>query len=151
MKATSYTSAHDRIRRLKGPASEQLCVCGERAQGWAYTHDDPCPWEQVSPEGLRFSHDPDRYVAMCALCHNRYDKPLITECPAGHKYTPANTIIDGGKRKCKTCVYKRNRERELTPNQRARRIQRQRERRAENRKSGISSRGTPLKRGIQQG
>ncbi|MDQ5860674.1 MAG: hypothetical protein M3536_00225, partial [Actinomycetota bacterium] len=66
-----------------------------------------------------------------------YDKSEITHCPQGHEYSEDNTLIDSGKRKCKACVYKRNRDRGrkfgLNPEHRARKSQLQRERRASSR------------------
>jgi hypothetical protein len=82
---------------------------------------------------MKFSADPSRYEPMCRRCHRLYDKAHIVNCPKGHEYTPENTIIDAGKRKCKTCVYARNRSRPLAPEQRERKNQLQRERRAERR------------------
>jgi hypothetical protein len=69
---------------------------------------------------------------MCKRCHRALDKSAITHCPSDHEYTPDNTLMDVGKRKCKTCVYAKNREynRNLSPAQRARKVELQRQRRA---------------------
>ena len=32
-----------------------------------------------------------------------------THCPQGHEYTPENTMIDDGRRKCRTCLRARSR------------------------------------------
>jgi hypothetical protein len=66
-----YTAAHDRVRRARGPASAQTCACGAAARHWAYTHDDPA--ELVAPDGVRYSGDPARYVALCVPCHKSGD------------------------------------------------------------------------------
>jgi len=131
----AYYSAHRRVWRIRGKASFHSCIrCGSQASDWAYTHDDPCPQEWISPRGYRYSGDVRRYTPMCHPCHVEYDKPEITHCPQGHEYNDENTILDAGKRKCKTCVYKRNRDRGkqfgLSPEQRARKTLLQRERRA---------------------
>lgn len=127
---TSYSGIHAHLSRTRGRAVEHVCACGARAAEWAYTHDDPCPNERVDPRGKRFSVDVARYVPMCLRCHRLYDKSAITRCPQGHEYTEENTLMDAGKRKCKTCVYARNRKRKPTPEQQARRIELQRIRRA---------------------
>ncbi len=41
---------------------------------------------------------------------NNWNK-FKTHCPVGHEYTEENTIIDQGKRVCRKCKYKRNKER----------------------------------------
>lgn len=33
----------------------------------------------------------------------------ITHCPQGHEYAGSNVFLDGGKRKCRTCVNERQR------------------------------------------
>jgi len=134
MNEITYIGAHERIWRAKGKASNYMCGCGEGADEWAYTYDDPCPNEMVSPLGQKYSADFTRYVPMCRRCHRVYDKAVITHCPQGHEYAGENLIYDAGKRKCRTCVYKRNRDRSrefgLSPEQRKRKSDLQRERRA---------------------
>lgn len=90
------------MRRLKGPASAHNCPCGRLAQDWAYQGGDPN--ERVDPKlGYVFSLDPDRYLPMCHSCHLRMDNAHVTACPQGHKYTPENTFLNGGRRACKKC------------------------------------------------
>ena len=134
-KQIAYYSAHRRVWRVKGKAVEHACVrCGGQASEWAYKHDDPCPNEWTSPRGYKYSGDVDRYAPMCHPCHVDYDKPSITHCPQGHEYVGENLIMDGGKRKCRACVYQRNNDRRkkfgMTPEQKERKLQLQRERRA---------------------
>ena len=54
--------------------------------------------------------------------------------PQGHEKVGRNLLIDEGKRKCRTCVYARNRERRrthpMTAEQKARKLELQRQRRA---------------------
>lgn len=128
-----YTGAHQRVYRTRGKASDHTCSCGRQAFAWAYKHDTPDPDELMTPQGRRYSADPSYYVAMCGSCHNRFDKECITHCPAGHAYAGRNLLLDGGKRKCRECVYARNRERSrrgLNPVAHARKIELQRLRRA---------------------
>ena len=55
-----YFGAHNRVRKLRGPAKEQSCSCGRRAQHWAHLHGtDPT--------------EPMNYQAMCQRCHFAYD------------------------------------------------------------------------------
>jgi hypothetical protein len=129
MTTTSYMAAHDKTRRVRGRAAEQICAHrGGKAREWAYSHEDP--EEFADSHGRRFSAHPDQYVALCKHCHQVFDKALITRCPKGHPYEGANLLIDAGKRKCRTCVYARNRQRKPTAAQKARRIELQRIRRA---------------------
>jgi len=135
MSNLTYSGAHARVRRIRGEASgHSCCHCGDQAQEWAYKHTSPIVGELTSPDGRKYSGDPDSYQPMCFRCHRLYDKAAITNCPHGHEYSEENTILDAGKRKCKTCVYKRNRDRSreigLTPEQRKRKSDLQRERRA---------------------
>lgn len=134
MNEITYIGAHERIWRAKGKARNYMCGCGEGADEWAYTYDDPCPNEMVSPLGQKYSADFTRYVPMCLRCHRVYDKAVITHCPQGHEYAGENLIYDAGKRKCKTCVYRRNEawraNNPMTPERHARRLEMQRQRRA---------------------
>jgi hypothetical protein len=134
MSEITYIGAHMRVWRSRGKASGYTCTCGAAAKEWAYTHDTPCPNELTSPLGQKYSTDISKYVPLCFRCHRTYDNAEITHCPQGHEYAGDNLIYDGGNRKCKTCVYKRNNDRRkkfgMTPEQKARKVQLQRERRA---------------------
>lgn len=73
---TSYSGAHDRIRRDRGSASEYDCVdCGRQASQWSYNHSDFD--ELYSAEkasfGLPFSLDVGNYDPRCIPCHKRFD------------------------------------------------------------------------------
>jgi hypothetical protein len=132
-RSIGYVGAHQRVYRAHGSAAEHSCACGAQAKYWAYNHESPDPNELVSPEGQRYSGEPSYYLPMCAPCHARFDRKHITHCPSGHPYSGGNLLIENGKRKCRACVYARNRERNrkgLTPEARARKSQLQRERRA---------------------
>ena len=76
----AYHSAHARVHRLKGKASNHSCVnCGARAADWAYDHQDES--EKVGPAHngggvvsiVRYSTDPDHYQPMCKCCHRKFD------------------------------------------------------------------------------
>ena len=41
----------------------------------------------------------------------RSPRVQVTHCPAGHPYAGDNLLLDNGKRKCRTCVNRRVRER----------------------------------------
>lgn len=128
----SYMGTHNRIRRERGSAENYSCAaCGKQAMEWAYSNSSPA--EVVDARGRRYSRNLDDYAPMCFRCHRLHDKAQITACPQGHAYEGSNVLIDNGKRKCRTCVYARNRARKPTPEQKARRIELQRIRRAKER------------------
>lgn len=125
-------SAHNRTRRVRGKAAAQSCTgCGGPAKEWALRHDAAAL--VTDEEGRSYSDDPYDYSAMCFRCHRLMDKASITHCPQGHEYEGDNLLLDGGKRKCRECVYARNSARRkrvpMTPEQKARKIELQRLRR----------------------
>lgn len=125
---TTYSGAHVNVTLHRGKAILHLCQCGKTAQEWALRHD--APGVQSDTNGKKFSVDPDDYRPMCYRCHRLYDKSAITHCPHGHPYDGENLIIDAGKRKCRTCVYARNRARPLSPASKAKKAEYQRRTRA---------------------
>lgn len=93
-------AVHNRLRRIRGNASNFTCPCGEQAKEWAYRNQSA---HQITDrEGRRYS-----------------------------PYAGENLLMDDGKRKCRTCVYARNRKRPLTPEQKERKNALQRLRRRE--------------------
>lgn len=72
-----YSGAHDRVRALRGPASQYDCLhCRNNlAEDWAYDHLDPD--ERISSEekriGLVYSIDPKFYIPLCKRCHSVFD------------------------------------------------------------------------------
>lgn len=122
-----YNNAHMRVRRARGPAKTYQCRCGDQARDWAYIGSES---EYVNERGWRYSNDINAYEPMCRPCHRRFDADAITHCPKGHPYAGDNLLVDAGKRKCKTCVYARNRARPLSPASKARAAEMQRRRRA---------------------
>lgn len=73
--AITYTSAHDRVRAVKGAASIHLCIdCSSRAEDWSYTGDGG-DRERVDPEsGCRYSLSIENYVPRCKSCHCATDR-----------------------------------------------------------------------------
>jgi len=68
----TYRSAHSRLTRERGKASEQTCVdCNGRAHHWSYDHTDPN--ELTSPEGQPYSLKLTCYAPRCASCHAVFD------------------------------------------------------------------------------
>ena len=124
---TTYSGAHANVTLHRGRATEYECLCGAQAKEWALRHG--APGIRPNSGGQEFSTEPNDYAPMCFRCHRLYDKARITHCPQGHPYSGDNLIYDAGKRKCKTCVYARNRARRVSPEQKARKIELQRTRR----------------------
>lgn len=61
--AVVYRSAHNRVERERGKATEHACIdCGEQAAHWSFD------------EITGFSPDPSRYSPRCVPCHHRHDQ-----------------------------------------------------------------------------
>lgn len=82
-----YSAAHERVRRLYGPASDHYCIgCGAPAQHWSYDHADPD--ELISPTlGIAYSLDTDRYQPRCVSCHKTFDLAHLNGTPLEHLAT----------------------------------------------------------------
>lgn len=115
----TYRTAHTRVVRLRGLASQHDCVvCGARASEWSYDHTDPAE-KQETIQGWRgiewtvsYSADVERYEPLCRLCHIRRDRkggwPRRTHCVNGHRFDAVNTYVrPGGERNCRTCQRER--------------------------------------------
>lgn len=76
MATVGYMGAHNRTRRLRGPADRQQCVdCGGQAHDWAYDHlDSNEQWEQFGQFALPYSSSPTHYIPLCRSCHVVFDK-----------------------------------------------------------------------------
>lgn len=73
---SQYTKVHDRLREVRGKASEHLCrECGGQAEQWCYLHNgDP---EFLDVTGTPFSQDIEAcYAPMCRSCHRKFDAGL---------------------------------------------------------------------------
>ena len=67
----TYGSAHQRVSRRKGKASDHLCIdCGLKASQWSYNHS--CPKELHSQLGP-YSPDWEQYDPRCVPCHKKFD------------------------------------------------------------------------------
>lgn len=68
----TYISAHFRVRRTKGPATNYACVqCEGPAHEWAYDHADP---DEKDEDGKgTYSTKIEHYRPMCRRCHTRFD------------------------------------------------------------------------------
>lgn len=84
--AVTYAAAHNRVRRLQGPASLHLCPCGKPAQHWAYLHGSEK--EVIDRDGFPFSPDPADYRALCVSCHKRFDLARKAKTAADRKDGP---------------------------------------------------------------
>lgn len=74
----SYTSAHFRIKRLWGAASQFSCVfdCGQQAQDWAYDNSDPSELYGPTIHAKAYcfySPYPEFYMPLCRKCHKNFD------------------------------------------------------------------------------
>ena len=81
----SYQSAHEWVRRDRGPARDHPCVgCGKTAAHWSYDHTDPDQRYEpgLSAKPVAYSLDTSRYQPRCVRCHKRYDLELARR-PAG--------------------------------------------------------------------
>jgi hypothetical protein len=112
----TYSGIHLRLYRERGEAKQFNCDCGAQAEEWSYDYDKQSVNERVGSHGiaddLKYSLDINDYTPRCKTCHSIFDqRDIRPECPKGHEYTEHNIIYDNGRRKCKTCVYARNRER----------------------------------------
>ena len=69
----TYETAHDRVRRDRGPARAHACVdCDGPSLHWSYDHTDPD--ELTHPKGYPYSLDVGRYEPRCPRCHARFDQ-----------------------------------------------------------------------------
>lgn len=66
----AYTVAHNRVRNVKGKASQHLCSCGQQAKDWAMNNDSLNVKES---KHYKWSTNVDDYKPMCRSCHKRYD------------------------------------------------------------------------------
>jgi hypothetical protein len=67
-----YNAIHQRLKRDRGPASEQWCTdCGGPAMDWAYDHLDP---DELMGKDGPYSLDLAHYRARCRRCHQAEDR-----------------------------------------------------------------------------
>ncbi len=73
----AYSTAHSRVRSLRGRASNYGCEhCDNQADDWAYNHSDPDELisDRAGSLGMRYSPDPMAYISLCKSCHIKFDK-----------------------------------------------------------------------------
>lgn len=76
---TTYTAAHARLKRLRGPASRWQCLeCGAPAEQWAYRPGGPYERVTVEQNGKHqqrrtWSPRLDDYDPLCKQCHRARD------------------------------------------------------------------------------
>lgn len=147
-----YMRAHYAARNAIDKTCEH-CGANERLHA-ALRPDVPAEHIKIDPiSKCSFSLYPLDYFALCIPCHRKLDwVELRTHCRHGHEYTPENTHVKSdGSRRCRTCHREQARlhnsqpekrqiknERDstyrtahpMTPEQKARKLELQRQRRA---------------------
>lgn len=77
--AATYSAVHQRVKKVRGAASEHRCKCDATARQWAYQHGDPN--ERIGPmhngELAPYSTNIQAYEPMCVPCHKKYDLGVI--------------------------------------------------------------------------
>lgn len=78
LEAPTYISAHIRVTRDRGRASDYNCRCGVPAEDWAYDHADPNELSEYDGRGAGrtrvYSADSWHYLPMCRACHRAFDR-----------------------------------------------------------------------------
>lgn len=79
--AVDYSSAHKRVRAMKGKASSHLCVdCGGPAAHWSYIGGDPDerkgPRHDDPTKLIAYSLDPGFYSPRCVADHVAFDRRM---------------------------------------------------------------------------
>lgn len=67
----SYTAVHQRLKRTRGLAKDQICPCGQPARQWSYIGP------REPGERLPYSPDLSLYEARCVPCHKKADMQAI--------------------------------------------------------------------------
>lgn len=119
VEGTSYRLAHARLKSARGVASTHHCAdCGQKAQDWAYLGGAPDERTEIGRRGKPqpYSENFDYYAPLCRMCHRRRDwVEKKSTCNYGHPFTPENTGMSKGRRRCRACAraryheYKRRR------------------------------------------
>ena len=92
-----YSTMHNRVRQVRGPASEHPCIdnCGKSADAWSYDHADPF---EVSEDrhglALTYSLSTAHYQPRCNSCHTFFDRGaeswgncMAPDCTRGTAYS----------------------------------------------------------------
>lgn len=71
----SYSAVHQRLKRVRGAATEHICAdCGSRGAQWSYDREDAD--ERQSEDGP-YSVNLEHYVSRCVPCHKRFDLKAV--------------------------------------------------------------------------
>lgn len=71
----SYFTAHDRLRRWRGPASECVRCSSSGPYQWAYDRENAK--KRLVENGMPFSPDVNDYIPLCVSCHKLFDLSMI--------------------------------------------------------------------------
>lgn len=97
--APRYKTVHDRLRKIKGPASRYRCEilgCAAHAQEWAYDHTDPDELTFMQRgRPIAFSANLDRYRPWCRSHHRLYDFLIAGRSQMVHEGEPRIEIEVG--------------------------------------------------------
>ncbi len=90
----SYTAIHLRLRKERGPAKECIFGCGHSRYQWAHNFDGE-------------SADLEEYVAMCTICHARFDAAIkATNTDTATRWRPGRQSgALAGREKAKECLW----------------------------------------------
>lgn len=77
----TYTTAHQRVAKRRGPATDHPCVdCGAGAHEWSYIGGCPREQRNTGAYDSPYSPDPARYEPRCRGCHRAFDQQQRMEC-----------------------------------------------------------------------
>lgn len=71
----SYHTAHDRLRRWRGPASECVRCSSSGPYQWAYDRENAK--KRLVEDGMPYSPDVNDYMPLCVSCHKFFDLSMI--------------------------------------------------------------------------
>lgn len=74
--SVGYNGAHLRVSKLRGPASNYLCIdCGDQALHWSYDHADPNELhaDLATSTGVAYSSSTAHYDPRCVPRHKMFD------------------------------------------------------------------------------
>lgn len=111
LKNPTYVSAHYRIYRERGPASDHSCVdCGRTAEEWSYDGQAEHEMVQTLPfkTGMvqaRYSPDPKDYSPRCKSCHGLRDATSNAKDLRGNKFGHLVAVQPIGRSKNRTVIW----------------------------------------------
>ena len=107
--AAGYKAIHLRLYAQARPEACEECAGTEGRMEWALRADAPVEDLLTSPEGWRYSANPEHYRNLCKTCHNRQDLGRTTCKKAGHPLVEGNLYTNPGtgKKVCRACQLRR--------------------------------------------